>query len=55
MPPPPASRCWSSPLNAELLEKAREQAARYGNHRYLDKPFDLDAMLSHIRAMIGEA
>jgi DNA-binding response OmpR family regulator len=41
--------------NAELLEKAREQAARYGNHRYLDKPFDLDAMLSHIRAMIGEA
>jgi DNA-binding response OmpR family regulator len=41
--------------NAELLEKAREQAARYGNHHYLGKPFDLDAMLSHIRAMIGEA
>ena len=38
-----------------LLEKAREQAGRYGNHRYLDKPFDLDALLSHIRAMIGGA
>jgi CheY-like chemotaxis protein len=38
-----------------LLERAREQAERYGTHRYLDKPFDLDAMLTNIREMIGEA
>ncbi len=38
-----------------LLERAREQAERYGNHRYLDKPFDLDALLASIREMIGEA
>ena len=39
----------------QLLERAREQAERYGNHRYLDKPFDLDALLSNIREMIGQA
>jgi DNA-binding response OmpR family regulator len=39
----------------DLLQKAREQAARYGHHRYLDKPFDVDDLLGHIRAMIGEA
>ena len=38
-----------------LLEKAQDQAGRYGTHRYLDKPFDLDALLTHIWAMIGEA
>ena len=38
-----------------LLERAREQAERYGNHRYLDKPFDLDALLDTIREMIGKA
>jgi DNA-binding response OmpR family regulator len=41
--------------NPRLLVQAQEQAARYGNHRYLDKPFDLDALLAHIREMIGEA
>ncbi len=39
----------------QLLERAREQAERYGNHRYLDKPFDLDALLGNIREMIGGA
>jgi CheY-like chemotaxis protein len=39
----------------QLLEKAREQSERYGNHRYLDKPFDVDALLEHIRQMIGVA
>ena len=39
----------------QLLERAREQAERYGNHRYLDKPFDLDALLDNIREMIGGA
>jgi CheY-like chemotaxis protein len=38
-----------------LLEKAREQSERYGTHRYLDKPFDVDALLEHIRAMVGAA
>jgi CheY-like chemotaxis protein len=38
-----------------LLERAREQAERYGTHRYLDKPFDVDAMLDTIREMIGKA
>jgi CheY-like chemotaxis protein len=38
-----------------LLERAREQAERYGNHRYLDKPFDVDALLTTIHEMIGEA
>ena len=38
-----------------LLETAREQAERYGNHHYLAKPFDLDALLTSIREMIGEA
>ena len=38
-----------------LLEQAREQADRYGTHRYLDKPFQLEALLSNIHEMIGEA
>jgi DNA-binding response OmpR family regulator len=38
-----------------LLAQAQEQAERYGTHRYLDKPFALDALLSTIREMIGEA
>jgi DNA-binding response OmpR family regulator len=38
-----------------LLQRAQEQAERYGTHRYLDKPFDLDALLGSIREMIGEA
>ena len=38
-----------------LLEKAQEQSERYGTHRYLDKPFDLDALLGHIREMTGGA
>jgi CheY-like chemotaxis protein len=38
-----------------LLAKAQEQAERYGTHRYLDKPFDLDALLTHIREKVGEA
>jgi CheY-like chemotaxis protein len=38
-----------------LLQQAQDQAARYGTHRYLDKPFDVDALLTQIRDMIGEA
>lgn len=38
-----------------LLERAREQAERYGTHRYLDKPFSVDEMLSAVQEMIGEA
>lgn len=38
-----------------LLEEARDQAARFGTHRYLVKPFDLDALMSMIEEMIGRA
>jgi DNA-binding response OmpR family regulator len=38
-----------------LLTRAQEQAARYGTHRYLEKPFDIDALLTNIREMIGAA
>ena len=38
-----------------LLRQAQDQAERYGTHRYLDKPFELEALLGHIRAMIGAA
>ena len=42
-------------MSPQRLERAREQAERYGNHPYLDKPFDLDALLTNIREMIGTA
>ena len=42
-------------MSPRLLQRAREQAERYGTHRYLDKPFDLEALLENIREMIGEA
>jgi DNA-binding response OmpR family regulator len=38
-----------------LLSRAQDQAARYGTHRYLEKPFDVEALLTHIREMIGTA
>ena len=38
-----------------LLDRAQEQAASYGNHRYLIKPFSLDDILAQIREMIGTA
>lgn len=38
-----------------LLEEAREQAARFGTHRYLVKPFDLGDLLAMIDEMIGAA
>jgi CheY-like chemotaxis protein len=38
-----------------LLAHAEEQVARYGKHRFLAKPLDLDAMLQAIQEMIGEA
>ena len=38
-----------------LLARAEAHAARYGKHRFLAKPLDLDAMLQAIQEMIGEA
>lgn len=38
-----------------LLERAEAQANRYGHHRFLAKPLDLEAMLKAIREMIAEA
>ena len=37
-----------------LLARAEAHAARYGKHRFLAKPLDLDAMLEAIQEMIGE-
>jgi len=39
----------------QLLERAREQADRYGAHRYLGKPFDLGEMLDLVKDLVGEA
>jgi CheY-like chemotaxis protein len=41
--------------NPQLLQRAQAQADRYGTHRYMDKPFSLDNLLTHIEEMIGEA
>jgi chemosensory pili system protein ChpA (sensor histidine kinase/response regulator) len=41
--------------NRRLLEEAQEQAARFGTHHYLVKPFDLDELLACIEEMIGPA
>ncbi len=38
-----------------LLDEAQAQAERYGSHRYLPKPFDLDELVRAIQDMIGEA
>jgi CheY-like chemotaxis protein len=38
-----------------LLDRAQDQAARYGKNRYLIKPFSLDDILEQIREMIGKA
>ena len=38
-----------------LLERALEQATRYGQNRCLIKPFGLDEILGHIREMVGAA
>jgi CheY-like chemotaxis protein len=37
----------------KLLAHAEAHAARYGKHRFLAKPLDLDAMLQAIQEMIG--
>lgn len=38
-----------------LLDRTQEHAARYGNQRYLVKPFGVDDILEQIREMIGAA
>jgi CheY-like chemotaxis protein len=39
----------------QLLERAREQADRFGTHRYLGKPFDLEEMLEIVKELVGKA
>jgi DNA-binding response OmpR family regulator len=39
----------------QLLERAQTQAARFGSHSYLAKPFDLEELLGIIQAAIGRA
>jgi CheY-like chemotaxis protein len=36
-----------------LLTRAQEQAAQDGTNRYLEKPLDLDALLTNIQEMMG--
>lgn len=43
------------PASPQLAQKVQKQADRYGTHRCLDKPFDLDVLLSHIQELIGRA
>ena len=38
-----------------FLARAETHAARYGNHRFLEKPLDLEAMLEAVQEMIGES
>ena len=38
-----------------LLERAQADAARYGHHRYLEKPFDIDQLLACVEEMIGRS
>jgi CheY-like chemotaxis protein len=38
-----------------LLAQAQERAQQFGTHRYLEKPGEIGALLTQIRAMIGEA
>ena len=39
----------------QLLERAREQADRFGTHRYLGKPFDIGEMLDMVKDLVGGA
>jgi CheY-like chemotaxis protein len=39
----------------QLLERARDQADRFGTHRYLGKPFDLGEMLDTVKDVVGDA
>ena len=38
-----------------LLARAEEQANRYGGSRFLNKPFNLDAVLEAVHELIGPA
>jgi hypothetical protein len=37
------------------LAHAEAHTARYGAHRFLAKPIDLDALLRHIQEILGDA
>jgi DNA-binding response OmpR family regulator len=38
-----------------LLERVQDEAARYGQNRFLIKPFGLEEILAQIREMVGVA
>ena len=38
-----------------LLTRAEDQANRYGGSRFLNKPFDLEAVLEAVHELIGPA
>ncbi|HEV2108233.1 MAG TPA: response regulator [Thermomicrobiales bacterium] len=41
--------------NADLLEEAQADPARYGAQRFIRKPFDLEDLLSAVEELIGRA
>lgn len=41
--------------NPALLERAEEQAARYGGQRYIAKPFDIDELVTAVNDLVGVA
>lgn len=39
----------------QLLERAQQQSAKYGEHLVVAKPFDIDVLLQAVNELIGEA
>lgn len=42
-------------IDGALIERARQQTARYGGNAYLEKPFSLEQVLEVIETLIGPA
>ena len=42
-------------IDPAFLARAEEQASRYGRSRFLNKPFDLEAVLEAVHELIGPA
>ena len=42
-------------IDGALIERARQQTARYGGNAYLEKPFSLELVLATIEDLIGQA
>lgn len=42
-------------IDEGLIERARQQVARYGGNAYLEKPFSIEQVLAEIDLLIGPA